>query len=826
MSGPTRVNRVMLVLALVCAMVFAFAGVAHAESLPVGEPTMGLNQLQTLLDDNGGTVDATMKTVVKGEDIVTINLTIQAITDGPLILFSSDDPQLTSIGGIAEGMSGSPIYVQDPSDGNTPKVIGALSYGDIFTLGNYGLATPIEQMLNIKTKYGEPLVQSLPHPIITPAGVVDKVMIDRTGEAAPAALSSGIAVAKPMTDIRVLGGIPTSSRLFKRAVAQYAKLGYTLVAPSGMGSTPQLGDQTFTTDLVPGASLATMDSRGDVYYGAIGTVTYADGNSLLAFGHPYEQSGATTRYLQNAWIDGIWPSSLTPYKLGRLGALRGTITQDRANGVMGTVGALPAETPITGEATNTATGESTCTTTYMPTALLNGGGSADDSDTVSSSELPVYAASAAGVDLFDEAHTPGSAEVTTTIVIRDTTDPNPSNQTTYTITIPDFLDDDYDIPSAAGWDIENALESLQELRGMGAYTYDIESIDLQSKITPRQRWAEVLDVSPTQPLHSGDNTISVQVAAYGYATTQTVPVKLTIPAGVPLNGTISADGAGDSMDPYPSGDSTSTGPDESYWQNVSDVVKSLNAQLPGNYLTVRYSATNPAYSMYGSASARALADSPNRTISIVATQPTPWATDGSAVEYPVLVSAELDEPVMDYQGFDTVDGEILDGPDNVGVISVYARPAGSPSESLLGTTTADPRDDSFEFDLDSFSVNTMLRIHVPGGDGYFSSDTTLAVPVHCYMSFSPSASAVKHGATVTLTAKVWPSQNAGAKVRFEYYSKGSWLAIATKALSGGSTAKATTTWKVPKGSTKIRCRFLGSSYNAATTSGTKIVKGK
>ena len=43
-------------------------------------------------------------------------------------------------------MSGSPIYVVD--DG-VAKLIGALSYGHVFTLGGTGLATPIEYMAAI-----------------------------------------------------------------------------------------------------------------------------------------------------------------------------------------------------------------------------------------------------------------------------------------------------------------------------------------------------------------------------------------------------------------------------------------------------------------------------------------------------------------------------------------------------------------------------------------------------------------------------------------------------------------------------------------------------
>ena len=48
------------------------------------------------------------------------------------------DPVMKDIGGIAAGMSGSPLFIDVGGD----KMIGALSYGDIFTLNGLGLATP------------------------------------------------------------------------------------------------------------------------------------------------------------------------------------------------------------------------------------------------------------------------------------------------------------------------------------------------------------------------------------------------------------------------------------------------------------------------------------------------------------------------------------------------------------------------------------------------------------------------------------------------------------------------------------------------------------
>ena len=99
------------------------------------DQTLGLTALQTKLDASG-TVDGYMKTVVKGSTVITIPVTVESITEGPyfdypVILFQATGTLMTQYGGIVDGMSGSPIYVDDQG---TDKVIGAVSFGEEYTL--------------------------------------------------------------------------------------------------------------------------------------------------------------------------------------------------------------------------------------------------------------------------------------------------------------------------------------------------------------------------------------------------------------------------------------------------------------------------------------------------------------------------------------------------------------------------------------------------------------------------------------------------------------------------------------------------------------------
>jgi hypothetical protein len=76
-------------------------------------------------------------------------------------------------------------------------------------------------------------------------------------------------------------------------------------------------------------------------------------------------------------------------------------------------------------------------------------------------------------------------------------------------------------------------------------------------------------------------------------------------------------------------------------------------------------------------------------------------------------------------------------------------------------------------------------------------------------------------------ASVFPSSAAGGKVVFEQASGKKWIAIATKTLAAaGSKATAATTWKPSKGSHKVRVRYLGGTYNTATTSSVVTVSVK
>jgi hypothetical protein len=84
--------------------------------------------------------------------------------------------------------------------------------------------------------------------------------------------------------------------------------------------------------------------------GAVGTVAYADGRDVWAFGHPLDAAGRRRLLLQDAYVftvvgNPIGSGELLSYKLATPLRDRGTVTNDGISAVVGRLGDLPPTTP-------------------------------------------------------------------------------------------------------------------------------------------------------------------------------------------------------------------------------------------------------------------------------------------------------------------------------------------------------------------------------------------------------------------------------------------------------------------------------------------------
>ena len=116
-----------------------------------------------------------------------------------------------------------------------------------------------------------------------------------------------------------------------------------LAAPAGpLGGYP-------AQELRPGASVNAALASGDLGLGAVGTVTYRDGDTVFAFGHPLDAAGPRSLFLQDAYVFGVIANPLTipdlgigSYKLAAAsGHTLGTLTNDALSAVVGKLGAPP-----------------------------------------------------------------------------------------------------------------------------------------------------------------------------------------------------------------------------------------------------------------------------------------------------------------------------------------------------------------------------------------------------------------------------------------------------------------------------------------------------
>jgi hypothetical protein len=255
-----------------------------------------------------------------------------------IILVRAEDPRVASCG-IAAGMSGSPVYV----DG---KLMGAIAYGWSFAKEALAGVTPIESMLAGRRRPRRPpgdpfLVDN--GPALTPGQAAQP--------AAATALSDGEPRLQPASLPLAVSGISD---------AAMRELGETLrpfgLVPVRAGGTGGKQRTAALADAVqPGATVGVALIRGDMSAVAMGTLTQAEGGTIIAFGHPLMDLGEVNLPLVSGQVHTIVPSLASSMKLASPLAEIGRVVQDLPTGIVGELGRLAPSVPV--EVVVTARGE-------------------------------------------------------------------------------------------------------------------------------------------------------------------------------------------------------------------------------------------------------------------------------------------------------------------------------------------------------------------------------------------------------------------------------------------------------------------------------------
>src|SRR5437773_2086068 len=262
--------------------------------------------------------------------------------------------------GVMGGMSGSPVYI----DG---KMVGAVAFSFPFSKEAIAGITPIQQMVDIFDKSEEPIrvdpirieVSSVkPHRTLEFRPATELLGLSNIGSktfSVSESLATTIPSLQPLTGqlfnyidtpIVLSGFNSKAAQLFGNALRP---LGMTVIQSGGIAAGSGSDKLADGADLLPGSAIAVQLIRGDLGVGAsaTGTVTYRDGNNVYAFGHPWLSVGPVQLPFSKARVLSLLPNLSSSFKIAVPTDLVGSITQDRSQGLFGTVGVLPKLIPLT-----------------------------------------------------------------------------------------------------------------------------------------------------------------------------------------------------------------------------------------------------------------------------------------------------------------------------------------------------------------------------------------------------------------------------------------------------------------------------------------------
>lgn len=287
-----------------------------------------------------------------------------------IVLVKSDDPKV-QVSGFWQGMSGSPLYIDD-------KLLCAFSYGFRFNKIALGGCTPIEYMKKDGDTYRrnapvQAAQKGAPKMVVpatsstmadwkrlTPnldvAEAMDALGPKHKSWLLAAPLPQPVAKPEPVDGGVMQASVPLSISGFSApAFSQLEKMfGDSNLVPvrSGGTSAGSAGKvENGPTKFIMGGSIAVELIRGDMSAAAVGTVSYVDGEKVLAFGHPMFQTGETYAPVSTVYVHTVIPSAQSAFVMGSAVNEIGSLVQDRQSAIMADTGLRTPTIPVNIEIT-------------------------------------------------------------------------------------------------------------------------------------------------------------------------------------------------------------------------------------------------------------------------------------------------------------------------------------------------------------------------------------------------------------------------------------------------------------------------------------------
>ncbi|MEA1940542.1 MAG: SpoIVB peptidase S55 domain-containing protein, partial [Candidatus Caldatribacteriota bacterium] len=293
------------------------------------------------------------KTVFHGTEIKNFGVEIIDVISGEnniseFILARLNGERLEENGGISGGMSGSPVYVND-------KLIGAISYGWELSEHDLCLITPIEEMLKLfSLPYGYKLTKSKIYKVNNSIDFngkkIGKIIVKNRGNTKDCNVTNlankGEIIFYPVVSPLTVTGL--TGRSFNKLSEKIGN--YNLRVVQGFNHLnkskfQEIGESSLNK-IEGGSAIGIQLTRGDVNICSIGTVTYREGNKILALGHPFLKKGETSYLLSSIYIYHSLPNMIMPFKIGSPLNLIGKVIQDREAGIAAMLNSYPRVIPL------------------------------------------------------------------------------------------------------------------------------------------------------------------------------------------------------------------------------------------------------------------------------------------------------------------------------------------------------------------------------------------------------------------------------------------------------------------------------------------------
>ena len=255
-----------------------------------------------------------------------------------MIMAKANGKLVDDVGGILQGMSGSPVYIDN-------KLVGAVSAGikdmSPFTF----FITPIEDMLTI-WNYPDNIQKQLDE---EKRLAEQKKLEAEQKKAEEESKSKDESKDESQIEDEDAEKAVYFFSGFDQAGANFLE---NQLSPFGIknfyaAASNSSSDSKTDSKIEPGSPIGVAVVYGDFSVGATGTVTAVDGDNVLAFGHQFLKVGNSNFFLTDVNVIGTISGVSNGMKISSVGNIIGRVNQDRSTGIAGVVGKFPNYVPIT-----------------------------------------------------------------------------------------------------------------------------------------------------------------------------------------------------------------------------------------------------------------------------------------------------------------------------------------------------------------------------------------------------------------------------------------------------------------------------------------------